>query len=143
MTLLLLRSIYFNHPACNLGTGVAGRLCGEVVPVFVNNKGTSDDIRDGKAGIVECHPCVAVIRQERRQVSAMERVSLIGWIIMHAGLIKRRCTVADFVDMHPEEAGAVRIFLVRKMCDFDLHDDAAGIGVIEGGVSEYRSEVAP
>ncbi len=120
--------ISFNHSTGNFCSGIPGRLSRKIVAVFMNDERTPYDVSDCKAGIIECHPCVPVIGQKRREIAAVKRVQLIGRIIMHAGLVKRRCAVSGFMDM------GVDCF---KTCFVNLYCNLAvfpGILILKGNV---------
>ena len=70
----MLRNIHLDHTARNLCAGIAGWLCGKVIPILVDDEGTTDNIGNCETCVVERHPCVSVVGQEGREVSAVERV---------------------------------------------------------------------
>ena len=78
----------------------------EIVRAAVDNYRFSDDFRDTKTLIVENTPGIAVISQQRDEITSMLGMRGIAGIIMHPCFVERRCAVAVFVNVHGEEKTA-------------------------------------
>lgn len=89
--------------ASDPGTGISGRLTGEIIRHTVDDDGFSDDLTNGKAFVIKSKPGVALVSEQRNHVPGMIRVFLIRWIVVSSGCRKRRHAFAGFVDMESIE----------------------------------------
>ena len=96
---------FTNNSACYFIAGIAGRLRGEIVPVFMNDQRAPDDIGDFQKTVVKSHEAVAVAVQDRRQVAEMIGMDGACRIVVHSGVFKRIAAVAVFMDVHSEKTG--------------------------------------
>lgn len=53
------------YATCNLGTGISGRLRGEIIGVFVNYEGSTDDFVNAKPIGEKSKQGIAVIAKQR------------------------------------------------------------------------------
>lgn len=117
--MLLLFPAY--DPAADFFTGIAGRLCGEVVPPGMNNYGLSDNIVDRKAFIIESRPGITLIAKQGYHVARVIRVEGIGGIEVAAGFFKGTGAISVLMDVHSVEIGGTQRGNVGKPEYFRFH----------------------
>ena len=117
--------VFGNDAAADLVAGVSGRLCGEVVDCAVDDQSSADDLRQFKSVGIKGAVSVAPVTEKRGQVAGMLRMRQSAGIVVRAGLIKGKRTVARFVNVHGVELTVGRGIFVRQVKDLRFDQDTA------------------
>lgn len=105
----------------------------------MNNKRFPNNIRNHKASVIKYHPGISVAGQKWWKITAVKRMFLRGWIVVHARLVKRWRTVSIIMNMHTKETGRSWFVLIRKLKGFYLYKRPSGRNVVERGKSANRT----
>lgn len=78
----------FNHTTADFGSGISGRLAGEVIGMVMNHNGPTDHIGNGETVGKKGEKSIALIGKQRRHIPHMQRMRTPLWIQMRSCISK-------------------------------------------------------
>lgn len=131
---------FSDYSTCNFIAGVTCRLGGKVVRGGVDYNGFFQDIGNGKATGKNFHPGIAIISEQRWQITGMMRMRTVLGIVMHECVGERIACVAratvSAVDVECKDIVSADFGGNGEIVDFGRYKDTL-IGLIKIYVAVY------
>ena len=113
----------FNYAATDFVPGIPGGLRGEIISAPMDDNGFAQNLSDGQSGIVEAHPCVAIVAQKWWHISGMGRMESRSGIVMTTGAVEGQGAVPNLMNVHGVKMGG-GLLRIRKPEDFGVYDNS-------------------
>lgn len=122
---------------CNFIPGISGRLRGKIIPLRMDDHRAAQNILYTEPFVIKCAPGIALVAQQRQQVSDVLRVRLHGGIVMLPGFGKAVGAVAVLVDVQGIKVCGSLDSQVGQAENLRLHQDATVWSIIEFNEPAY------